>query len=74
MVSAIGKKAKEIKPKVDDNPSWASDEMPHYVMNAKRANGMAHEHPFCRADMPTYVAVDLMSYLTQYPIKHPACY
>ena len=77
MVSARIKKiviVEVIKPKMNDDPSRASDEMPRYVMNTKRANGMPRDHPVFRADVPTYVPVNLMSFLTQYTIKHPARY
>ena len=46
MVSTRCKKtAEKIKPKIDDDPSRASDEMPHYVMNTKRANEMPRGYP-----------------------------
>ena len=46
MVSARDNKIVEkIKPKLVENPSWASDEMPHYVMNTKRANEMPRDYP-----------------------------
>ena len=75
MVSARGKKTvKEINPNTDDDPSRANDEMVRYVMNTKRANWMPRDHPFFRADVPTNVPVDLMSFLMQSTIKHPARY
>ena len=60
MVSAHEKKIiEEIKPKTDDDPSRVSAEMPHHSMNTKRANGMPRDYPIVRADVATYVPVDL---------------